>query len=118
MKSPRYRRLIWFGAAVWILAASSTWAVMLWPKAVFGLVALLTVAGLFVGLGLRPPQAKRERRARVAHSCPSAVVIERPGAAPFRYPLLRPEDEAEVEKLYRRLKAVGSLDSKNSPDET
>jgi hypothetical protein len=34
-----------------------------------------------------------------------------------RYPLLRPEDEAEVERLYQRLKAVGHLDPKNSPDE-
>jgi len=34
-----------------------------------------------------------------------------------RYPLLRPEDEAEVERLYQRLKTVGRLDPKNSPDE-
>jgi hypothetical protein len=34
-----------------------------------------------------------------------------------RYPLLRPEDEAEVERLYQRLKAVGHLDPKNFTDE-
>jgi hypothetical protein len=34
-----------------------------------------------------------------------------------RYRLLRPEDEAEVERLYQRLKAVGNLDQKNSTDE-
>jgi hypothetical protein len=34
-----------------------------------------------------------------------------------RYRLLRPEDEAEVEKLYQRLKTVGHLDQKNSTDE-
>jgi Protein of unknown function (DUF3093) len=34
-----------------------------------------------------------------------------------RYRLLRPEDEAEVEWLYQRLKTVGHLDQKNSPDE-
>jgi hypothetical protein len=34
-----------------------------------------------------------------------------------RYPLLRPEDEAEVERLYQRLKTVGHLDPKNSTDE-
>jgi hypothetical protein len=34
-----------------------------------------------------------------------------------RYKLLRPEDEAEVERLYQRLKTVGRLDPKNSPDE-
>src|ERR1017187_1612414 len=34
-----------------------------------------------------------------------------------RYRVLRPEDEAEVERLYQRLKTVGNLDQKNSPDE-
>lgn len=34
-----------------------------------------------------------------------------------RYRLLLPEDEAEVERLYQRLKAVGHIDPKNSPDE-
>jgi len=34
-----------------------------------------------------------------------------------RYRVLRPEDEAEVERLYQRLKTVGNLDQKNSTDE-
>ncbi|MBI3281779.1 MAG: hypothetical protein HYZ57_18295, partial [Acidobacteria bacterium] len=34
-----------------------------------------------------------------------------------RYRLLRPEDEAEVERLFQRLKTVGNLDPKNSGDE-
>jgi hypothetical protein len=34
-----------------------------------------------------------------------------------RYRVLRPEDEAEVERLYQRLKTVGNLDQKNSADE-
>jgi hypothetical protein len=33
------------------------------------------------------------------------------------YRLLRPEDEAEVERLYQRLKAVRHLDPDNSPEE-
>lgn len=37
-------------------------------------------------------------------------------AAP-KFHILRPEDEAEVERLYRRLKTVGHLDPKNSNDE-
>ncbi len=37
-------------------------------------------------------------------------------AAP-RYRLLRPEDEAEVERLYQRLKSVRHLDPDNSTDE-
>ncbi|MDW8131431.1 MAG: hypothetical protein RMI94_12850 [Bryobacterales bacterium] len=37
--------------------------------------------------------------------------------APARFHLLRPEDEAEVERLYRRLKSVGHLDPKNPHDE-
>jgi hypothetical protein len=38
-------------------------------------------------------------------------------ATPPRYRILRPEDEAEVERLYQRLKTVGNLDQKNSTDE-
>lgn len=39
-------------------------------------------------------------------------------AAPSpRYRLLLPEDEAEVERLYHRLKSVGHLDPKNSSDD-
>jgi len=34
-----------------------------------------------------------------------------------RYRILLPEDEAEVERLYQRLKAVGHLDQKKSTDE-
>jgi hypothetical protein len=42
---------------------------------------------------------------------------ERRPAPPPRYRVLRPEDEAEVERLYQRLKTVGNLDQKNSTDE-
>ena len=38
-------------------------------------------------------------------------------ATPLRYPVLRSEDEEEVERLFQRLKSVGHLESKNS-DET
>lgn len=34
-----------------------------------------------------------------------------------RYRVLRPEDEAEVERLYQRLKAVGHLDQRGSSDD-
>jgi hypothetical protein len=37
--------------------------------------------------------------------------------APPRYHLLRPEDEAEVERLYQRLKSVRSLDPDRPADE-
>ena len=40
--------------------------------------------------------------------------------SPPRYPLLRPEDEQEVERLFRRLKAAGNLDrqeDRHAPDE-
>jgi phage shock protein PspC (stress-responsive transcriptional regulator) len=43
---------------------------------------------------------------------------ERKVPAPARYRILRPEDEAEVERLYQRLKTVGNLDQKNSADES
>ena len=42
---------------------------------------------------------------------------ERRQATLPRYRILRPEDEAEVERLYQRLKTVGNLDQKNSTDE-
>jgi hypothetical protein len=42
---------------------------------------------------------------------------ERKQAPPLRYRILLPEDEAEVERLYQRLKTVGNLDQKNSTDE-
>ena len=42
---------------------------------------------------------------------------DRKQATPPRYRILRPEDEAEVERLYQRLKTVGNLDQKNSTDE-
>jgi hypothetical protein len=42
---------------------------------------------------------------------------ERKQAPTPRYRILRPEDEADVERLYQRLKAVGNLDQKNSADE-
>jgi len=46
-----------------------------------------------------------------------APVIEAAQPLPPRYRILRPEDEAEVERLYQRLKTVGNLDQKNSADE-
>src|SRR4051794_20295696 len=42
---------------------------------------------------------------------------ERKQTPPPRYRILRPEDEAEVERLYQRLKTVGNLDQKNSTDD-
>lgn len=46
-----------------------------------------------------------------------APAAERKQAAMPRYRILRPEDEAEVERLYQRLKTVGNLDQKNTTDE-
>ena len=43
--------------------------------------------------------------------------VERKQPPAPRYRVLRPEDEAEVERLYQRLKTVGNLDQKNSTDE-
>jgi hypothetical protein len=39
-----------------------------------------------------------------------------PAVAPARYPVLRAEDEDEVERLFQRLKSVGHLESKNSDE--
>ena len=37
--------------------------------------------------------------------------------APLRYPLLRPEDEQEVERMFQRLKSVGHLERKDADEE-
>jgi hypothetical protein len=34
-----------------------------------------------------------------------------------KYPLLRPEDEEEVERMFQRLKSVGRIDQRNSEDQ-
>ena len=49
------------------------------------------------------------------HALP--VAPERAKLPSPRYKLLREEDEAEVERLYQRLKAVGRLDSTSSSEE-
>jgi len=36
---------------------------------------------------------------------------------PLRHPLLRPEDEDEVERMFQRLKSVGRIDQRNSDDQ-
>jgi hypothetical protein len=41
---------------------------------------------------------------------------ERKQPAAPRYRVLRPEDEAEIERLYQRLKTVGNLDQKNADE--
>lgn len=41
---------------------------------------------------------------------------DRKQAAPQRYPLLLPEDEADIERMFQRLKTVGHIDQKNSED--
>lgn len=46
----------------------------------------------------------------------NAVSSHKPPAAP-RYPLLLPGDEAEVERMFQRLKSVGHLDQKTSPED-
>ena len=46
-----------------------------------------------------------------------ASPLRKPPAAARRPQILRPEDEAEVEKLFQRLKAVGNLDARSSSDD-
>jgi hypothetical protein len=41
---------------------------------------------------------------------------DRKQAAPQRYPLLLPEDEADIERMFQRLKTVGHIDQKSSDD--
>lgn len=47
----------------------------------------------------------------------TAVAGEEPAISRPRYRMLRPEDEAEVERLYNRLKTAGRLDHRTSSEE-
>lgn len=40
----------------------------------------------------------------------------RKAEAPQRYPLLLPQDEADIERMFQRLKTVGHIDQKSSED--
>jgi hypothetical protein len=44
------------------------------------------------------------------------LVEESKAGPPPRYPLLRPEDEQEVERMFQRLKSVGRLDPRGSDE--
>jgi hypothetical protein len=48
---------------------------------------------------------------------PPASPLRQPLAAAPRPQVLSPEEEAEIEKLYQRLKAVGHFDSRSSSDD-
>jgi len=41
---------------------------------------------------------------------------DRKQTAPQRYPLLLPEDEADIERMFQRLKTVGHIDQKSSDE--
>jgi len=45
-----------------------------------------------------------------------AEAADKDAEAPLRYPVLRSEDEEEVERLFQRLKSVGHLESKSSDE--
>ena len=69
-------------------------------------------------------QLKRRARYALIDGLPYAEFWGEPaqterkvGPPARRYPVLRPEDEAEVERLFQRLKTVGHLDSKSGGDE-
>jgi len=55
--------------------------------------------------------------ARSSEPAKKSESLEKDASAPLRYPVLRSEDEEEVERLFQRLKSVGHLESKSS-DET
>jgi hypothetical protein len=55
------------------------------------------------------------RSGETAKSLP-AEPAEKNASVPVRYPVLRSEDEEEVERLFQRLKSVGHLESKSSDE--
>jgi hypothetical protein len=56
------------------------------------------------------------RSSEVATKAPPELADDKDAEAPVRYPILRSEDEEEVERLFQRLKSVGHLESKSSDE--
>ncbi len=56
------------------------------------------------------PDPASQRRIRLLEPA------EKDASIPLRYPVLRSEDEEEVERLFQRLKSVGHLESKSSDE--
>jgi hypothetical protein len=50
------------------------------------------------------------------NSPPVSTDSDKDASMPLRYPVLRSEDEEEVERLFQRLKSVGHLESKGSDE--
>lgn len=50
------------------------------------------------------------------NSLPVPTDAEKDASVPLRYPVLRSEDEEEVERLFQRLKSVGHLETKSSDE--
>ena len=50
------------------------------------------------------------------NSTPAPANADKEASMPLRYPVLRSEDEEEVERLFQRLKSVGHLESKSSDE--
>ncbi len=67
-----------------------------------------------------PPSASSSSSTLSCSSSPSSSSSSAgpPRVAPARYPLLRPEDEAEVERMFQRLKSVGHLEQRRDSDES
>ncbi len=59
--------------------------------------------------------AAASRSGEPAKNSPSETA-DKDASAPLRYPVLRSEDEEEVERLFQRLKSVGHLESKSSDE--
>ena len=138
------RSYVWMGLAAWLVAALAGWGVTVWPPAIVVLALALACSSLLVLAGIRPaievrdqhlvigsraiPWSEIRRVDRTHWRSPlvvrltladlSRVLVIYPGDPESSSRLLRPEDEAEVEMLYQRLKTVGRLDSKSFPDET
>jgi hypothetical protein len=62
------------------------------------------------------PAGRRQLPAGNAAGASGVLSAKNARSAPQKYPLLRPEDEEEVERLYQMLKSVGRMESKNSGD--
>ncbi|HLW77817.1 MAG TPA: hypothetical protein VKS01_12545 [Bryobacteraceae bacterium] len=115
-------------------AVACAWLATWWPAAWLASAALGVAAAIFGVRALNAPieiQANRHPDLRVVgRRAITPAVIEARGesrgesrnelvkpaiepaamAPPLRYPLLRPEEEEEIEAMFQRLKSAGSMD--------
>ncbi len=97
--------------AVHLTLLDDTRVLVLYPGDVDSCGSLLRHLRRYSRLALLDGVPYREFWGEPPANAPSAAPAD---SAPTRYPLLRPEDEEEVERMFQKLKSVGRIDSRSN----